>query len=218
MPTLDYEPTPHEKQPMLRLTVALKKILAETSTHDGAGGGKTLTLGLVVESTGERSFAVLLAFLCIPFLTPLPLPGVSTPFGLAVFFLGLQVAIRKHRPWLPQRLMNWRIPPKFGASLISFIARVFRPLERIIWPRLGFMVNPGAMVLVGIALAIDGAILSLPLPIPFSNSIPAWFALIKILGITEEDGISLLAGTILTLGLVAVVTAGLALGTFHVFK
>jgi hypothetical protein len=211
----DDESTPHEKQPMLRLTVALQKILAET---DKGEGGKTLTLGLIVESTGERSFAVLLAFLCIPFLTPIPLPGLSTPFGIAVFLLGLQVAIRKHRPWLPRKLMEWKIPPKFGTRLIAFIARIFRPLERIIWPRFGFMVNPGAMALVGIALSLDGLLLSVPSPIPLSNVIPAWIALIKILGISEEDGISLLGGTVLTFVLVAALVAGIALGGFHLMN
>jgi hypothetical protein len=214
MTTLEQPPGANAARPRLKLTAALQDILQKTVKADG---GPPLTLGFIVETTHERSFAVILAFLCLPFLTPLPLPGLSTPFGIAVLLLGAQLAIRKHRPWLPQRLLNWRIPPRFGARLIGFVAKLFRPLEWIIRPRLGFMQNAPAMVLVGIALVFDGALLSLPLPIPFSNAVPAWFALIKILGITEEDGVALMGGTVLSLGAVAAVSVGIGMGMVKVF-
>jgi hypothetical protein len=191
----------------LRLTAALHEVLKdETSSQPRP----PLTLGFIIERTGERAFGVLMALLCLPFLLPIPLPGMSIPFGLALLLLGAQIAIRKHRPWLPARLLAWQLPEKVGVRLIGLVAKFFRPLERIIRPRWLFMQNPVAMVLVGIALAIDGFLLSLPLPpiVPFSNALPAWMALVKILGITEEDGISLLAGTLLTL---AVALAAIAL-------
>jgi hypothetical protein len=197
-------PPPAPPRAELRLTAALRRILEDSSAD------KPLTLALIIASTGERAFGVLMAFLCLPFLTPLPIPGVSVPFGIALLLLGAQIAIRKHRPWLPARILRYRLPQSFGVRLIGFVVKIFRPLERIIRPRLLYMQNPVAMVFVGIALAIDGFVLSLPLPITFSNAVPAWLALIKILGITEEDGISLLAGTILTLGgAVALVFAAL---------
>ena len=53
-----------------------------------------------------------------------------------------------------------------------------------------------------------------PLPpiVPFTNTIPAWMALIKILGITEEDGISLLLGSLLTAAAVTGIVLLIALG------
>jgi hypothetical protein len=198
----------------LRLSVALRRIL-ETASPD-----KPLTLGLIVEATGERAFGVLMAFMALPFITPIPVPGLSIPFGLALFLLGLQVAIRKNRPWLPRRMREYRLPQNFGTRLIGFVAKVFRPLERVIGPRLLFMQNPAAIVLVGLALCLDGILLAFLPAIPGSNFIPAWMALIKILGITEEDGISLMAGTALTFAGVAAIIVGLALfgwKVFHIF-
>lgn len=173
-----------------------------------------LTLKLIIEKTGERAFGVLAAFLCLPFLTPIPLPGMSILFGIALAMLGAEIAIRRDRPWLPQKLLNWRLPPKMGPKLIAFVAKLFKPLERIIRPRLLFMQNPVAMAFVGVALMLDGVLLSLPIPpvVPLSNAIPAWLALITILGITEEDGVCLLAGTTLTLGSVAGGIVALVLG------
>jgi hypothetical protein len=190
----------------LRLSFALRRVLESTSED------KPLTLGLIVEATGERAFGVLMAFICLPFITPIPVPGLSIPFGLALFLLGLQVAIRRNRPWLPRRMQAYRLPQKFGKRLIGFVVKVFKPLERVIGPRLLFMRNPLAMVLVGIALCVDGILLAILPAIPGSNFIPAWMALIKILGITEEDGISLLAGTVLTFGGVAAIVVALVFG------
>jgi hypothetical protein len=224
-PALDYN-KPMERQPdkilnrptpdkparaELRLSVALRRILENVSED------KPLTLGLIVETTGERAFGVLMAFICLPFITPIPVPGLSIPFGLALFLLGMQLAIRKDRPWLPKRMQGYRLPQKFGKRLIGFVAKVFRPLERVIGPRLLFMQNPVAMVLVGLALCVDGLLLAVLPAIPGSNFIPAWMALIKILGITEEDGISLLAGTVLTFGGVAAIVVGFVFGGWAIF-
>ena len=203
----------------LQLTTALNAILAQSEVQPAADEKAPpitppLTLRLIIDKTGERAFGVLAAFLCLPFLTPLPLPGMSILFGLALALLGIEIAVRRDRPWLPQKMLNWKLPPKLGPKLIAFVARLFRPLEKIIRPRLLFMQNPIAMIFVGIALALDGLLLALPLPpvVPLSNAIPAWLALITILGITEEDGLCLLTGTILTLS--AVITSILSIILF----
>jgi len=190
------------------LTVALQSVLKAFESQ----ATTPLTLRLIIDTTGERAFGVLMAFLCLPFLSPLPLPAVSVPFGLALLLLGAQIAIRKHRPWLPVWLLERRLPTKTTLSILRFVAKLFRPLERLIRPRLLFMQNPVAMVVVGVALALDGILLSLPLPIAFTNAIPAWMALIKILGITEEDGVSLLVGSIMTFAAVAGIVVAIVLG------
>jgi hypothetical protein len=213
-PVPGYSPQPAPGS--LRLTIALRSVLH----HDlsAAQASSPLTFGMIIERTGERAFGVLMAFLCLPFLLPIPLPGVSIPFGLALLLLGAQIAIRKHRPWLPARFLRWQIPRKAGQKGIALVARLFQPLERIIRPRWLFMQNPLAMVLVGIALALDGFLLSLPLPpiVPFSNALPAWMALVKILGITEEDGVSLLAGTLFSLITITAIVVLVTLGWAHV--
>jgi hypothetical protein len=158
------------------------------------------TLGWVINSTGESAFGVLMALLCLPFLLPVTIPGTSTPFGIALILLGLQVAVASTKPWLPRRLRRWRLPRKITAKLLSIVAWLFKRVEKIVRPRLAFMQGRPAVVAVGVAIAIDGFFLMLPWPpvVPLTNTIPAWLALIKILGLTERDGAFLLAGVILT--------------------
>lgn len=193
------ERTPPEVRHKLRLTVALNKILAESQgTADTRG--KPLTLGLIIDTTHERAFGVIMAFLCIPFLLPFTIPGTSIPFGFALALLGLQLACSKNKPWLPEWLRRWTLPQKFTTRLLSGVAKLFRPLERVVRPRWLFMQNPGMLAFIGMALVLDGFYLSLPWPpvIPLTNTIPAYMALIKIIGLTEEDGVMLFVGLFLT--------------------
>jgi len=198
----------------LLLTDSLNRILREAKGKRGAKG-KPLTMGLIVDSTAERAFGVLLAFLCLPFLTPIPLPFVSIPFGIAIFLLGLQVAVQKTKPWLPAFMLNMQLPQRLTSGLLRFTARIFRPLEKIIHPRVPLMQNAVGKSIAGIALALDGILLALPWPpgIPCTNAIPAWMALVKILGITERDGIALLGGSVLSYA----VLVGLVAAVFIIF-
>src|SRR5688572_27033379 len=68
-----------------------------------AARGQQVTLGELVSSLNERGHAILALFLVIPFLQPVPLPIVSTIFGLACSAFGVQMALGKP-PWLPERL------------------------------------------------------------------------------------------------------------------
>ena len=47
-----------------------------------------------------RAYMLLVILLTLPFLLPVPLPGLSTPFGLAIILICLRLALGQ-RPWLP---------------------------------------------------------------------------------------------------------------------
>ena len=53
------------------------------------------------------------------------------------------------------------------------------------------IVNGQSLTIVGVALAIDGILLTFLPAFPGSNLVPGWMALIKILGITEDFFLSL---------------------------
>lgn len=58
---------------------------------------------------------------------------------------------------------------------------------------------PGAMNLIGVGIASGGLLLLLPLPIPFSNTVPAWAVVLLTAGMMERDGVLVLLGHLLTL-------------------
>lgn len=153
-----------------------------------------LTLGEVVTVLQGRAWTLVLILLALPFITPIPLPFLSTPFGLAIGLISLRLALGQ-RPWLPARLLAKPLPPGFFGHVLKFSARVLRFLEKFLRPRLHWLVDTRVFVRVhALAMLVAATILLLPLPVPFTNSFPAWLILLVAGGLLERDGLAVIAG------------------------
>lgn len=163
--------------------------------------GESATVEQVLERIGERGLLVMCIALCVPFLVPVSIPGVSTVFGLAIVLAALAVASGRV-PWLPQRMLRRPVATaKLREALLAGARRVER-LETWLKPRLAIVT---ALVrLNGLVLAFDGVLLMAPFGlIPFSNTAPAVAAILLGLGMLHRDGAFVLAGyagTLATLG------------------
>lgn len=167
---------------------------------------RPVCLANLLHATQGRGFNLLLVFISLPFLTPLPLLGFSTPFGLVVLFIGARLALGK-KPWLPQRLLQRQMPPQFLGKVLRAATRVVRFLEWFLRPRLAFLHDQFIYRrLAGAMIALSGLCLLLPLPVPFSNTLPASTILLLAAGALERDGLSFLAGGFLFLTTVAFFT------------
>jgi hypothetical protein len=71
--------------------------------------------------------------------------------------------------------------------------------------------------LIGLGIIFAGLGLMLPLPIPFSNNIPAWAVVLFSIGLMEKDGLCVLLGhlTAIAAWLFIGVTSVLALEAFQ---
>lgn len=153
--------------------------------------------GLITElSTNGHCFLVLV--LTLPFLQPIPTMGLSAPSGAVIAGAGVALAF-KAPPWIPSKYRNLKLPKNIMASSLSFLDKVFGKLGSFLKPRWTFMFNPATRVLNGFLLAIQGILMALPLPIPGSNSFPAWSILLISLAELEEDGLLLWLAYILNL-------------------
>lgn len=141
-----------------------------------------LTLGDVVDRTAHAGFGFLLAFLG---LIAIPFFGLSTPFGLAVAFLGGQLLAGQQHPWLPGFLRRRVLPAGAVRWLAEKLARFATRLERLVKPRLLGVVRSRV---VGLGLVIQGVGLALPLPIPGSNWLFLAPILVYAIGLLEDDG------------------------------
>ena len=82
----------------------------------------------ILTATQGRGFNLLLLLIGLPFLTPIPLPGFSTPFGLVVLVIGARLALGR-RPWLPEKVLQRELPARFIARLLGAASRIVRWLE-----------------------------------------------------------------------------------------
>jgi hypothetical protein len=173
--------------PVRRLSVELAEL------HARAGTGP-ITLREVILLLGGRAYLLLVLLLSLPFITPLPLPGLSVPFGLAIALISLRLSLGQ-RPWLSKRLQRKELPPGFIAKVFRVAEKILRFLERFLRPRLTFLTDtPLLRQLHAVLMLVAALVLLMPFPIPFTNSFPAWAILLVAAGLLERDGAFVLAG------------------------
>ena len=150
---------------------------------------KPVTFAEVTSALGTRSHTLALTLLCLPFLTPLPLPGLSAPFGLGIFLIALQLA-RKRPLWLPRRMTVRAIPTGFFGKVLRLTAWVLAGLERFLRPRWLALTDTSLLrSLHALAISLAALVLLLPLPIPLTNTFPAWVVLLMANGLATRDGL-----------------------------
>ncbi|MDB6151750.1 MAG: Exopolysaccharide synthesis, ExoD [Chthoniobacteraceae bacterium] len=155
---------------------------------------RPVRFGEILEATKGRGFHLLLVLIALPFLTPIPLPGFSVPFGLVVAVIGARMALGQ-RPWLPKKLLSRELPPGFLLKVLTATGRVLKILERFLRPRLVFLHEQVLYRrLAGALISLSGLYLVLPLPVPFSNGLPAWTVLLLSAAALERDGLCFIAG------------------------
>ena len=164
-----------------------------------------LPLGILVERTGKQGFGIISGLLTLPMLIPIPAPlaGFSTLLASGIILMGLQLALDFPKPWLPPCIAKRKLSPTLSQRLLKNLNRILRPLERLAKTRLLTISHHWFWRrFVGMCLVWNAILLGLPLPIPFTNLLPAYTILILAIGILEEDGIFILLG----LGMTAATT------------
>lgn len=160
---------------------------------------ETVTLREVLGLLHGRGYVLLVMLLALPFCTPVPLPGLSTPFGLIITIIGVRLALGA-KPWLPARLLDTRLPPKIFAKVFALTRKIILAFERLLRPRMLWVTgSAGLLQLHGVPIVICAAMLLLPLPIPFSNVVPSWGIMLIAGGLLERDGAFIIAGYVATL-------------------
>lgn len=158
--------------------------------------GKPLTLKQIIEILHGRAFNIIVILIALPFCTPIPLFGLSTPFGFALMIFGLRIALRK-KPWLPETIVNRQIPYPTLEKILGVTLKAAYYMEKVLHPRLKFFHRwVSFSVLNGLIIALDAFFLMLPLPVPFTNMLPAVSIVLLAAGMMEEDGAAIVTGYI----------------------
>ena len=171
---------------------------------------ETVTLREVIGLLHGRGYVLLIMLLALPFCTPVQIPGLSTPLGLIITLIGVRLALGA-KPWLPAKLLDTRLPPKSFAKVFEFTRKIILGFERLLRPRMLWVTgSPAREQLHAVPVVICAFLLLLPLPIPFSNLVPAWGILLIAGGLLERDGAFIIAGyvaaflTLVFFGIIAV--------------
>ncbi|AUT01485.1 hypothetical protein CLI64_14400 [Nostoc sp. CENA543] len=146
----------------------------------------------------ERTFGFLLVILSLPSALPIPAPGYSVPFGILIFLLAIQLIAGFKTPWLPQRMVNHPIKLETVQGILKKGIPWLQRIEAIARPRLVYICTtlPGRII-IGSAIALMA--ISMMIPIPGTNTLPAMGIFVTSFGLLEDDGAISLGGLVLCL-------------------
>ena len=155
-----------------------------------------VTLADILDLAGERVFGFLFVVLALPSALPIPAPGYSVPFGILMFLLAVQLLVGSKRPWFPEKWLNRPIDLKTVRGFLKAGIPWLQKIELISRPRLTFVCTslPGRIIL-GLAIALMS--ISMMIPIPGTNTLPAMGIFVTGFGLLDDDGAISLGGLVL---------------------
>ncbi len=161
---------------------------------------RQVTLNEILEIAGERTFGFLFVLLSLPSALPIPAPGYSVPFGVVMLLLAVQLVAGSEQPWLPEKFRK----KGFERSSVQGILRKGLPwlkrIETVARPRLTPVCTSRAgRMVIGCAIALMS--ISMMIPVPLTNTLPAIGIFVTGFGLLDDDGAISLAGlTICAMG------------------
>ena len=175
---------------MAKLSVELNRYFFEEARNE------KVTLSDILTLAGESTFGFLFVVLALPSALPIPAPGYSVPFGIAMLFLAVQLIIGRDAPWLPKKIMNWSLPLEKVQGFIKKSIPWLEKVEALTKPRFSGVCNSTlGRAILGLALALMS--ISMMIVIPGTNTLPAIGIFVTGFGLVEEDGVICLLGLIL---------------------
>ena len=166
-----------------KLSEEIEELLEQPELKSGE---RTITVGKFVEHISSRGIETALLLFSLPAALPAPAFGHATLLGPLIVLFGIQLIIGRDSLWLPHRIRRKNIPVKF----ISFLKKKGLPFLRKIEERLGrkkrLLSRRALQAPIGIVVIVMALIMMIP--VPFTNTVPAFVVFVLSLGlITNND-------------------------------
>jgi hypothetical protein len=172
----------------MKLSETLSRLLLEYTD-------RPLPIYILLKHAGNNGFGMIAGMLTIP----IPLAGFSALVGSGIILVGCQLALGFDKPYLPKCIAHQELSPSASQKLLKRLNSLLQPLEGMAKNRFSLFTHDHWWCkITGVFLAWDALLLSLPLPIPFTNLIPAYTILFLVIGLLESDGLFILVGYGLT--------------------
>lgn len=150
-----------------------------------------LSIREITSAVGEKGFGLLLIVLSLPSALPVPAPGYSTPFGIVIALIAVQMMSGRQAVWLPKKLGNIRIKPKIAQTMLGSASKFLKIIERYIRPRQKWIRGRAGQAALAVVICIMACLMMLP--IPLTNTFPAMVIFMIGVGLAEEDGLLAIA-------------------------
>jgi hypothetical protein len=187
-----------------------------------SGQNDTITLDEIRHALHEKGFAILMMLFSLPLSIPLPVPpGYTTIFSVPIIFFAVQILIGYQYPCLPAYLSKKSIKRKTLAYLIEKTTPMLRKIEAFSRHRLPIFNNTIGERIYGLISLLCA--ISIAIPLPLTNFIPAAGIVFMSLGVLGKDGVMSILGIVLSVVGLGISVLVIVLGqkvvyeVFHIF-
>ena len=130
--------------------------------------------------------------------------GVNVIIALPLLFLTTQQAIGRHAIWIPEKIKYKSISRARFETMLGSALPFITKIEIFVRPRLGFITHGVFGNIIGMAGLIMA--LSICVPLPLTNTVPAMGIALMALGVIMRDGLAVIGGMVLGLVWVAMIS------------
>ncbi len=150
-----------------------------------------VSIGELLDGLGRASLG--LGLMVPSLLAMIPLPGpFGVLFGTMIGAIAVQVMMGETRLRLPRFLAGRTVPPAAVGTALRRFATPLQWAERLSTPR-RLLPLTGRVARVVLAAPLLIMAMTLALPIPLGNGLPAIAVIVFALGFMERDGLAILA-------------------------
>jgi len=149
----------------------------------------------ILEALHERGFGFLLFIFALPAAVPLPGLGINFIIALPLLFLTIQQAIGRHQICIPEWIKVKSINRARFEMIVDKALPFVKKLEIFVRPRLGFITQGVFSHIIGVLGLIMA--LSICIPLPLTNTVPAFGIALMALGVIMRDGLAVVAGALI---------------------
>ena len=151
----------------------------------------------ILELAGKRVFGFLFVILSLPSALPIPAPGYSIPFGILILILAFQFTLGTKIPWFPKKLLNSSIKLETARTFIKKSQPWLKRIELLTHPRMTYIcTSTVARIFIGLIIMLMS--ISMMIPIPGTNTLPAIGIFTIGFGLQENDGCIILLGLVIS--------------------
>jgi hypothetical protein len=159
--------------------------------------GRT-SVGELLKDFHENGLLLMILFFALPVVIPLPYPpGFTTIIGIPLILLSIQMLLGFRHVFLPKAISKYEISNNVLITISNKVVPILRWIELYIKPRYSFAQFIYCEQIIGFMSLICA--ISVAIPLPLTNSIPALGIALMVLGLLNRDGIVILCGLVISI-------------------
>jgi hypothetical protein len=159
---------------------------------------KNISLKELINILSGEGLQFIIIILLAPFLIPASIPGSSTPFGFVIILLEIAFLMDKFI-YIPDFIGKYEISKENVFKLFDIIKRALSYVEKISKPRGKWSTKKYVLKINAVITIILAFLLSLPLPVPFTDFVPAVSILLLTVSTLEHDSYLMIMSYITTI-------------------